>query len=559
MKVLLVALNSQYVHTNLAVRYLKAYTKEIDYDCKICEFTINHRIEQILEGIMRENPDIICFSTYIWNVNMVSDLGKLIKRIEPAIEIMYGGPEVSFDSEEFLKKSCGDYLIKGEGEETFKEFIQYKLGYIKDIENIQGFYYKKNNEVYFNGIRENIDMNRIVFPYEDDEDLENKIVYYESSRGCPFRCKYCLSSTDRNLRFLNSERVKKELKYFIDKKVKLVKFVDRTFNASHKFAMEVWKYLIEHDNGFTCFHFEISADILKEDQFKLLKGARSGLFQFEIGVQSTNDKTLKHINRMVDFQFLKEKVLRLKELGNIKQHLDLIAGLPEEDFNSFKKSFNDVYLLKPDELQLGFLKLLKGAPLIEEADKWGMAYSHIPPYEILKTNCMSYNELLRLKGIESMVDKYYNSGKFNNIIKFFINEFSNPFEFYYELSNFYREKGYFDRSISSSDYYKVFIEFNDYIFNSRNSEALSQIIKYDYICFNKKSWIPPFLSRDITKKEMQEIKEKLIKEKIIINMKECHIEKFNIDIENFLQNNVLINSQVYAIFQTDNGKIIHYK
>lgn len=558
MKVLLVALNSQYVHTNLAVRYLKSYTKDMDYECKICEFTINHRIEQILEGIMRERADIVCFSTYIWNINMVLDLGKLIKKINSSIEIAYGGPEVSFNSEEFLKNSCGDYLMKGEGEETFKNFIEYKLGIIKDIENIKGIYYKKNNEVYFNGIRENIDMNRIVFPYEENEQLENKIVYYESSRGCPFRCKYCLSSTDRNLRFLNVERVKRELKYFIDKRVKLVKFVDRTFNANHNFAMEIWKYLIENDNGFTCFHFEISADILRDEQFVLLKNARVGLFQFEIGVQSTNTNTLRHINRMVDFEFIKEKVLKLKEGGNIKQHLDLIAGLPEEDFKSFKKSFNDVYSLKPEEVQLGFLKLLKGAPLTSEAERWGMEYSHIPPYEILKTNSISYNELLKLKGIENMVDKYYNSGKFNNIIKFFIDKFSTSFDFYFELSNFYRSKGYFDRNISSSDYYKVFVEFNDYFFNGKDNDALREIIKYDYICFNKKSWIPPFLSRDITKKEMQEVKEKLRKDKIINNIKECHIEKFNIDIAKFLQQNILINSEIYAIFQEENDKIIYY-
>lgn len=558
MKVLLVALNSQYVHTNLAVRYLKSYTKDMDYECKICEFTINHRIEQILEGIMREGADIVCFSTYIWNINMVLDLGKLIKKINSSIEIAYGGPEVSFNSEEFLKNSCGDYLMKGEGEETFKNFIEYKLGIIKDIENIKGIYYKKNNEVYFNGIRENIDMNRIVFPYEENEQLENKIVYYESSRGCPFRCKYCLSSTDRNLRFLNVERVKRELKYFIDKRVKLVKFVDRTFNANHNFAMEIWKYLIENDNGFTCFHFEISADILRDEQFVLLKNARVGLFQFEIGVQSTNTNTLRHINRMVDFEFIKEKVLKLKEGGNIKQHLDLIAGLPEEDFKSFRKSFNDVYSLKPEEVQLGFLKLLKGAPLTSEAERWGMEYSHIPPYEILKTNSISYNELLKLKGIENMVDKYYNSGKFNNIIKFFIDKFSTSFDFYFELSNFYRSKGYFDRNISSSDYYKVFVEFNDYFFNGKDNDALREIIKYDYICFNKKSWIPPFLSRDITKKEMQEVKEKLRKDKIINNIKECHIEKFNIDIAKFLQQNILINSEIYAIFQEENDKIIYY-
>lgn len=307
MKVLLVALNSQYIHSNLALRYLRAYTKHMEYNCKLREFTINNRIEQVLQDIMEEEPDIICFSTYIWNVEMVKILSNLIKKVNNNIEILYGGPEVSFLSEEFLMEAKGDYIIKGEGEETYREFIEYKLG-MKDINSIKGLYYKKEETIYFNGIRPNMDMNKIIFPYEEDENLKDKIVYYEGSRGCPFRCKYCLSSTDRNLRFLDIERIKKELQFFIDKEVKLVKFVDRTFNANHKFAMEIWDYLITNVKN-TSFHFEISADILREDEIELLSKAPYGLFQFEVGVQSTNNITLKNINRMVNFSSIEEKVL----------------------------------------------------------------------------------------------------------------------------------------------------------------------------------------------------------------------------------------------------------
>lgn len=546
MKVLLVALNSQYVHTNLAVRYLKAYAEDLPYECKISEYTINHRIEQILEGIMVEKPDVICFSTYIWNINIVKDLTILIKKINDKIEILYGGPEVSFDSYEFLEESKGDYIIRGEGEETFREFIKYKLGKVSSLKTIKGLCFKDKNGIHINQKRENMDMNKIVFPYKEDEDLENKIVYYEASRGCPFRCKYCLSSTDRNLRFLDVERVKRELQYFIDKNVKLVKFVDRTFNASHKFAMEIWAYLIENDNSDTAFHFEISADILRDEQFQLLKKARKGLFQFEVGVQSTNVDTLKHINRIVDFQFIEKKVAKVKELKNIKQHLDLIAGLPNEDFNSFKKSFNDVYALQPEEVQLGFLKLLKGAPMREEAEKWGMVYSHIPPYEILKTNSISYEELLILKKIESMVDKYYNTGKFKNIINYFMKKFQNPFEFYYNLSMFFEKKGYFDKNISSTEYYNVFLDFNKEL--EKSNEELKEIIKYDYLCFNKKKWLPPFLKREINKKEIEKIKENLKEVDENINFSKIHIEKFFIDIQKYLTYNIIESKETYIVF-----------
>lgn len=552
MKALLVALNSQYIHSNLAIRYLRAYTKDMDYNCVLKEFTINNRIEQVLEGIMEEKPDFICFSTYIWNVDMVKALSHLIKRIDSKIEILYGGPEVSFDSEEFLKESNGDYVIKGEGEKAFREFIEYKLK-IRNINSIKGFYYSKNGEIFFNENRENMDMNEIVFPYEECENLENKIVYYEGSRGCPFRCKYCLSSTDRNLRFLNIERIKKELQFFIDKKVKLVKFVDRTFNANHDFAMAIWEYLIKNAKE-TSFHFEISADILKKDEIELLKSAPSGLFQFEVGVQSTNNTTLRHINRMVNFSSIEEKVVEIKNLQNIKQHLDLIAGLPGEDLSSFINSFNDVYSIEPEEIQLGFLKLLKGSNMREEAGMWGMEYSPYPPYEILKTSSISYEELVILKRVEAMVDKYYNSGKFHNIIKYFINIFPNPFDFYLELSKFFKHKGYFNRNISSTEYYKVFLDFNKEILK-RDNNSLKEIIKYDYLTYNKRSWVPDFIREDVNRDEIDKVKEILKQDDVNINFSKVHIQKFNLDMELYIQENVLKKAEVYVIFYENKYKV----
>ncbi len=402
MKVVLAAINSKFIHSNLAVRYLRTYTKDLDYNCVIREFTINDREEKVLEQIIKEKPDIVAFSTYIWNVEFILRVANLIKRVDSNIEILYGGPEVSFDSRSFLKENIGEYVIEGEGEKTYRDFVLYKLGKI-NLEDVRGLHYKITDMVYSNEKRPLMSMDEIVFPYEDDEDLTNKIVYFESSRGCPFNCKYCLSSTSHGVRFLNIDRVLKELKYFIDKKVRLVKFVDRTFNCNHKFAMAIWEFLINSDTE-TQFHFEISADILKDEEIEILSKAPEGRFQFEVGVQTTNDEVLRNINRFVNFSHIKEKVEELMAIKNIKQHLDLIAGLPGEDYNSFEKSFNDVYSIRPEEIQLGFLKLLKGSSMREEAYKYGMEYSPYPPYEILKTDKITYEELLKLKKVEEMVD-----------------------------------------------------------------------------------------------------------------------------------------------------------
>lgn len=552
MKILLTALNSKFVHSNLAVRYLKAFTKDMNYQCKIREFSINDREEKILEEIIKERPNVVAFSTYIWNIEMIIRLSNLIKLVDESIEIVYGGPEVSYDSQNILKELNGEYIIEGEGEKTYREFVEYKLGE-RDIKSIRGLYYKENGEVYSNGKRPLMNMNEIVFPYEEDENLDNKIVYYEASRGCPFNCKYCLSSTTHGVRFLDVERVKKELKYFIDKEVRLVKFVDRTFNCNHKFTMAIWEFLINQETK-TQFHFEISADILKEAELELLRKAPKDRFQFEVGVQTTNDEVLNKINRFVNFSDIKEKVDELLKIRNIKQHLDLIAGLPGEDYNSFKKSFNDVYSIAPEEIQLGFLKLLRGSSMREEAQEYGMKYSPYPPYEILKTKDISYEELIKLKKVEEMVDKYYNSQKFNNIIKYFVNKFDTPFDFYYELGDYFDKKGYFNRNIGNSEYYRVFLDFNMEILKEDNF-ILKEILRYDYLNFNKKRGIPDFLGRGIDKKEEEEIKGKLREE---YSFKNYYLEGFNINIKKFIESSIVIKEKDYYLFGYG-GDIINIK
>lgn len=550
MKILLTAINSKFVHSNLAVRYLKAFTKDMHYDCNIREFSINDREEKILEEIIKESPNVVAFSTYIWNIEMIKRLSNLIKLVDENIEILYGGPEVSYDSQNILRELNGDYIIEGEGEKTYREFVEYKLGE-RNLEDIRGLYYKKDNNIFFNGKRPLMNMNEVVFPYEEDENLDNKIVYYESSRGCPFNCSYCLSSTIHGVRFLDIERVKKELSYFIKKEVRLVKFVDRTFNCNHKFTMAIWEFLINKDTK-TQFHFEISADLLKDAELELLRKAPKDRFQFEVGVQTTNDEVLNRINRFVNFSDIKEKVDELLKLRNIKQHLDLIAGLPGEDYNSFKRSFNDVYSIKPEEIQLGFLKLLRGASIREEALAYGMKFSPYPPYEILKTKDLSYEELLKLKKVEEMVDKYYNSQKFNNIINYLVKQFDNPFDFYYELGKYFDKKGYFNRNIGNSEYYKVFLDFNMEILKG-DKDILNELLRFDYLNFNKKRGIPDFIGRSIKREEEEEIKD-MLRHKY--SFKEYYLESFDIDIQTFLKDSIILKKKDYYLFGYG-GDIIH--
>ncbi|WP_114651293.1 B12-binding domain-containing radical SAM protein [Clostridium perfringens] len=547
MKILLTAINSKYIHSNLAVRYLKAFTKDLDFQGDIKEFSINDRVENILEGIIEEKPDVVAFSCYIWNMEFVNRLAELIKLVDPNIEILYGGPEVSYEGKEFLENHEGEYVIVGEGEKTFREFVLYKLGEGK-IEDIKGLNYKRDGKVFENPKRPEMDMNELVFPYTYEEDINNKIVYYEASRGCPFKCKYCLSSVMHGVRFLDVERVKKELKYFMERGLKLVKFVDRTFNCNREYTVELLKYLSEQDTE-TRFHFEVAADLLTEEQIEILNNAPKGRFQLEVGVQTTNNEVLHNINRYITYENIKEKVLKVAAGKNVMQHLDLIAGLPGEDLESFKKSFNDVHAIRPDEIQLGFLKLLKGSSMREEAEKWGIVYSPYAPYEIIRSKDISYEELLLLKKVEAMVDKYYNSCKFNNVIKFFLNIYEKPFDFYYDLAMFFEEKGNFKRSIGNVEYYKILLDFYLEKIGGEDEGLFKEVLKFDYLCFNKKRWLPDFLVRTITKEDEQNIKDNFHRQ---MPFKKAHIEKFEIDIINYIKNGEINFEPKYLIFDEMN-------
>lgn len=460
MKILLAACNAKYIHSNPAVYDLRAYASRLKESILLGEYTINQTKDEVLKDIYRSGAEVICFSCYIWNISYIKDLIPDLKKILPGAAFWVGGPEVSFDAEKLLKELPQlTGVMVGEGEETFLELASYYIEGNGTLENIRGIAYRDGEEIRHNGWREIMDLSQVPFAYENAEDFTNRIIYYESSRGCPFSCSYCLSSIDKKLRFRDLSLVKKELQFFLDQKVPQVKFVDRTFNCRHDHAMAVWQYIQDHDNGITNFHFEISADLILEEELELMSHMRPGLIQLEIGVQSTNPETIRAIHRTMDLEKLKKSVARVKGYGNIHQHLDLIAGLPYEDYESFRNSFNDVYCMEPDQLQLGFLKVLKGSFMYQEAENYQILYKEKEPYEVLCTRWLSYADILQLKMVESMVEVYYNSGQFQHTLHWMIGAFASPFDFYESLGAFYEEKGYGEISHSRIRRYEILLEF----------------------------------------------------------------------------------------------------
>ena len=460
MKILLAACNAKYIHSNPAVYDLKAYAAAYKDSVQIKEFTINQPKDEIMKEIYRSGADVVCFSCYIWNISFVRELIRDLKKILPDTVFWAGGPEVSFHAKNFLEdmpQVTG--IMKGEGEETFLALAGYYLEGKGRLEEISGIVFRKENEIVDNGFREPVDLDRIPFIYENPENFENRIIYYESSRGCPFSCSYCLSSIDRKLRFRSLSLVKKELQFFLDHRVPQVKFVDRTFNCRHEHAMEIWKYILEHDNGVTNFHFEVSADLFREDELELIGRMRPGLIQLEIGVQSANPETLEAVHRKTDLEKLRRNVEKIRSFHSVHQHLDLIAGLPCEDYESFRRSFDFVHSMKPDQLQLGFLKVLKGSLMEEKAREYGITCKSLEPYEVLSTRWISYEEILKLKTVESMVEVYYNSGQFQYTLNWLMGFWEDAFSFYEDLGRFYERKGYEELSHSRIRRYEILLEF----------------------------------------------------------------------------------------------------
>jgi radical SAM superfamily enzyme YgiQ (UPF0313 family) len=548
-KTVFIALNAKFIHSSLALRSIKKYCAKFNININIAEFTINNSEEFIFSEIYKMKPDVLGFSCYIWNIEMILNIVSVIKKILPNTKIILGGPEVSHEYE-YLFQRGADIITIGEGERTSFEIISFLKDKNKNLSDIDGIAYHDEEKIVVTKKRTPLTLDDIPFVYDDFsiEELQNKIIYYETSRGCPYNCQYCLSSIEKGVRFLSKERAFKDLKFFLDKKVKQVKFVDRTFNCNKKFAVEIWEFLIKNDNGITNFHFEISADIIDDDMLNVLKKARKQLFQLEIGVQSTNPQTLSSIQRKTDLTKLLEKVSIIKSFKNIHQHLDLIAGLPFEDYDSFKKSFDDVYTVYPEQIQLGFLKLLRGSGLRKNSEKYGIVYNEKPPYEVLFTGKINFGKMTFLKYIAEMVEIYYNSGKCLNTVKFMVNLFDRPFSFFEKLALYWIERDYHEVSHNKMRLYTIMFEFC--LSHTKDLDKLKNILKFDmYLNDNIKNfpyWLPQN-SFDETKSFARKFFEntdnvkKYIPNLLAFSPKQlsrmCHIEKFDYNVCLGAQNN----------------------
>lgn len=497
MQFLLAAVNAKYIHTNPAIHSLRAYAgKELVPYILLEEYTINQRMEEVLGDLYLKCPDVIGFSCYIWNFHFIQELLWELPKVLPQTDIWLGGPEVSFGAEKLLEKyPMVRGIMVGEGEGTFKELLSFYVAKEhpeivsnrQSLKEIPGLILPEGATA----VREVADFSSLPFLYDDLRKFENKIIYYESSRGCPFRCSYCLSSIDKRVRFRNMDLVKKELDFFLSNKVPQVKFIDRTFNCDRNRALEIWQFLVENDNCVTNFHFEVAADLIGEKELGLFKTMRPGLIQLEIGVQTTNPAVLKEINRPTDIAQIANAVKEIRNGQNIHVHLDLIAGLPLEDYESFGHSFDQVYGMSPHQLQLGFLKVLKGTAIWEQADTYGIVYGENPPYEVLYTKWLSYGEILKLKRIEEMVELYYNSNQFVYTLPALEREFVSPFAMFEELAAYYEEKGYFTNSPARGYRYQVLLDFVQGRVQDKR-ELFSELLTYDFYLRENAKSRPPF-------------------------------------------------------------------
>ena len=559
MKILLTAINAKYIHSNLAVYSLQAYAAAHGHKIERAEYTINNQLEDILEKIYCQKPDILLFSCYIWNVEYVKELVSEFHKLRPEVPIWVGGPEVSFETERFLKENPAiTGIMMGEGERTLTELCEYfeqceqdaqslsqnrdearnetagagmeyekKSGAFTELneemlKKIDGISYRRSDgTVAIQPLRSLLPMDELPFCYANLKDFEHRIIYYESSRGCPFNCSYCLSSVDKKLRFRSLPLVYKELQFFIDAKVPQVKFVDRTFNCQHEHAMGIWKYIKEHDNGITNFHFEISADLLREDELELISDMRPGLIQLEIGVQSTNGDTIREIHRTMRLEEVYRAVNRVKAGKNIHQHLDLIAGLPFEDYQRFQKSFNDIYALHPQQLQLGFLKVLKGSYMYEHAQEYGLVYRSRPPYEVMASKWVSYDEMLEIRLVEEMLELHYNSGQFLTYLAVLEWKYDSIFQMFLDMGHFYREHGYLDCSHSRVRRTEIVQEFAE-IVDPERRDIYREALIFDLYKIEK-SKSRPFWAKNVQQDKRQT--GKYLREHGM-EKKYCHFEYF---------------------------------
>jgi len=498
MKILLVTLDSKFIHANLAVRYLKKFCKDDNFDIKIKEFTINQKQEYILSEIFSAKADLICFSCYVWNIEYVKEIAYIIKEAKKDIQILCGGPEVSFEVKKFMEdEPFVDYIIFGEGEITFKEFLHEFVKKYPKYSNIKGLAYRVDGCIVTNDERELIsNLDLINYPYEENDNFEDKIIYYESSRGCPFNCSFCMSSIDKRMRPFSIERVKTDLSMLLKTKARQIKFVDRTFNADYKRSMEIMNFIVKHNENNMRIHFEITADIINSEFLNFIGTMPINMFQFEIGVQSLNEATLMEINRHADKEKLYKVVKGIEENNNIHIHLDLIAGLPYEEYETFKKSFDGIYKLNAEKLQLGFLKVLKGTKMYADKEKHAVKYRKVAPYEVICTKYISAEEILKLKAIEELVDKYYNEKYFEKALDYIMNNLftKSSFDFYDSFSSYWQQKDLYKMSYSRKKLYKIMFDYVKYI--NKMTEEFIASLRYDYVFNNQHEELPDYLNKE---------------------------------------------------------------
>lgn len=528
MKVLLTAINAKYIHSNLAIYSLREYAAAYRESISLAEYSINHSREEILHGLYRKKPDVIAFSCYIWNIEIIEQLILELVKIMPGAEIWLGGPEVSWRAKEMMQEyPCIKLIMSGEGEAAFLSLMELYMDKKGSLSKIPGITYRTDNKVIQNKPASLPALSELPFAYTEFTasgkdmitQLENRIIYYQSSRGCPFSCAYCLSSIEKSLRFRDMELVKRELDFFLAHRVKQVKFVDRTFNADYRHARQIWEYISEHDNGVTNFHFEIAADLIKEEDIRVMAAMRPGLIQLEIGIQSVNPQTLSAIRRTADWKRIREVIAEIRALGNIHQHLDLIAGLPYEDIKSFKNSFNEVYRMRPDQLQLGFLKILSGTEIEERAGEYGIVYQNNPPYEVLYTRWLSYEDLLELKGVEEMTEVYYNSLQFVHTLGCLVPFFQTPYDFYKRLADFYRQHEGEKTGIQYSrmSRFEMLLEFAGGFLKPEEIEVMQTAMIYDFYLRENAKNAPSFAAKgEVDKAFIKEFYYREAKERVYL-------------------------------------------
>ncbi|HNX28707.1 MAG TPA: DUF4080 domain-containing protein [Syntrophomonadaceae bacterium] len=491
MKILLTTLNAKFIHSSLSLAYLKAYCQNDFKDIYIREYTINEPVAKILSDIYSVQPDVLCFSCYIWNIESIKILCADIKQVLPAVKIIAGGPEVSYDAEHFLNENpTVNYVIRGEGEVTLHELL-HCLHQQVSPEQTAGLTYRHKSMIIANRDRPLIDnLDKIPFPYENNlEPYNNRIIYYETSRGCPFNCSYCLSSTTKGVRFFTLERVKRDLKYLLDLRVPEIKFVDRTFNCNEKRAQKIMEYIIANNHS-TKFHFEIEVTLLSQEMLQFLHKVPVGMFDFEIGIQSTCRQTIAAVNRNHDWHKQRDNIAYLIENCSIHIHLDLIAGLPYEDYERFKISFNNVCDLKPDVIQLGFLKLLKGSAIRDQSREYGYIFEQKPPYQVLGNNYITYEELLKLSQIEDLISRYYNTGIADNLLAYIIKQYyqGDAFAFWQVLADFLNNNNFFRYGHRREEEYSLL---HSFIVSFHNDDTgLVELLKLDYFLCNPKNNLP---------------------------------------------------------------------